>query len=195
MSEVEQPDKIERREENVADAPLHSEDALRHFNALDDKEATDELLKCCGSKTWARMVSGRRPFQDANGLLAIAHRIWWSLSEEDWLEAFRSHPKIGERQSELKVSLDAQSWSEEEQSGTRDTSQEALSMLAQANHRYEEKFGFIFIVCATGKNTNEMLALLNERFGNERDTELRVAAEEQRRITHLRLRKLLNLPA
>lgn len=137
-------------------------------------------------------MSEQRPFRDAQELFDAADRTWWNLSKEDWLEAFRSHPKIGERKAARASSEQSSNWSEEEQAGARDSSRESLDELAELNRRYEEKFGHIFIICATGKTGNEMLAALRERMSNDEDTELRIAAEEQRLITRLRLEKLLN---
>ncbi|HEY0080305.1 MAG TPA: 2-oxo-4-hydroxy-4-carboxy-5-ureidoimidazoline decarboxylase [Pyrinomonadaceae bacterium] len=165
--------------------------SLERLNALPEAEAIESFLKCCGSKRWAREMSAGRPFHHAREMFEAAERIWWNLQAEDWLEAFRSHPKIGERKSAEPASAESRRWSEEEQSGTRTASQSALAELAEANRAYEEKFGFIFIVCATGKTTEEMLALLRARLPNDADSELRVAAEEQRRITAIRLRKML----
>ena len=164
---------------------------LDEFNALPREEAESELMKCCGSSVWAREVAGARPFSDMEGLLIEADRIWWSLDAADWLEAFSHHPQIGEKSSERPQGAEASRWSEEEQSGTRDTDAETRAALAAANRAYLQKFGYIFIVCATGKTTNEMLSLCEQRLQNDPDAELRIAAEEQRRITHLRLRKML----
>lgn len=162
------------------------------LNALTNEDAETELLKCCGSTRWAQRMAEQRPFESLDELAETADRLWWNLDRQDWLEAFRSHPKIGERKAAKTVNEAAQRWSEEEQSGTRDAAHATLDALAAANRAYEEKFGHIFIVCATGKSTEQMLALLEERLQHDSDTELRVAVEEQRRITHLRLRKLLN---
>ena len=129
-------------------------------------------------------MAEERPFPDLQQLLAQADAEWWSLDPEDWLEAFSRHPKIGERAA-------ASSWSEQEQAGAKSADEETKQQLTAANREYESKFGHIYIVCATGKTAAEMLTLCRERLSNEPDTELRVAAEEQRRITHLRLRKLI----
>jgi OHCU decarboxylase len=166
-------------------------DSLTSFNSLPAAEARAELLKCCGSSRWAEGVAARRPFRSVGELLEAADRVWRGLTPEDWLEAFRSHPKIGERKAAAEVSAEARRWSEREQAGARGAPAETLAALAEANKVYEEKFGFIFIVCAAGKSAAEMLTILDARLGNERDAELRVAAEEQRRITRLRLQKLL----
>lgn len=170
----------------------NAQDGLERLNALEAEEAIAELHKCCGSKRWAQRMSEQRPFPDVPALLETANRIWWDLDDEDWLEAFRSHPKIGGTKAAQPVSDDARRWSEAEQAGTHSASRETAAALAAANRAYEERFGYIFIVCATGKTSAEMLALLHERLNNDPGVELRVAAEEQRRITHLRLHKLLN---
>ena len=165
---------------------------VEKLNRLAGEEAVRVLLDCCGSARWAREVAALRPFGDARQLLAEGERVWFELDREDWLEAFRSHPRIGERKAEAGVSVEARRWSEGEQSRARDASAETRDALAAANREYEEKFGFIFIVCATGKTAAEMLAILRDRLKNDRETELRVAAAEQWRITELRVGKLLN---
>ena len=137
-------------------------------------------------------MSDARPFKDADALLHKADSVWWSLSEEDWLEAFRAHPKIGEQRAATAQSEQARSWSAQEQSAIQDAATETKKALAARNREYEERFGFIFIVCATGKTSSEMLTILQERLPNDPAIELRVAAEEQRKITRLRLEKLLN---
>ena len=165
---------------------------LSRLNSLPAVDAAAELLKCCGSTRWASLVAARRPFADAEELKRAADEVWWGLGREDWLEAFRSHPKIGERKAAAEVSAESRDWSEKEQAGAGSASSDTLAALAGANREYEERFGHIFIVCATGKSAEEMLALLRARLGNDAEDELRVAAEEQRRITHLRIEKLLN---
>jgi OHCU decarboxylase len=137
-------------------------------------------------------MANERPFGSLERLMLEAETIWWSLMPEDWLEAFRSHPKIGERKAAEQTSAEAQRWSEQEQSGTRTASLDTMQVLAELNSKYEEKFGYIFIVCATGRSSEEMLALLRERLNNDPENELRIAAEEQSRITKLRLRKLVD---
>lgn len=164
---------------------------LDEFNALRREEAESELMKCCGSSAWAREVVAARPFSSMEELFAEADRVWWSLDAADWLEAFSHHPQIGEKSAERPQAAEASRWSEQEQSGTRAAAAETRATLASANRAYLQKFGHIFIVCATGKSTSEMLSLCEQRLPNDPETELRIAAEEQRRITHLRLRKLL----
>ena len=166
--------------------------ALDQLNKLPSEDAQAEFLKCCGCKSWARAMTKARPFENANHLLNEADRIWWSLDPADWLEAFRAHPKIGEKKAAAAQSEQAQNWSAQEQSGTQNAPADTMLLLAEGNRKYEQRFGFIFIVCATGKSSEEMLTILNDRLGNDRDTEIRTAAEEQRKITRLRLEKLLN---
>ena len=176
------------------DASEEAGGQLGRLNRLSADEARAALLDCCGSTRWAREVAALRPFRDVERLLAEGERVWFALEHEDWLEAFRAHPRIGGKKAEVGVSEDARRWSEGEQSRAREASDETKDALVEANREYEEKFGFIFIVCATGKTAEEMLALLRGRLKNERETELRVAASEQWRITVLRVKKFPNVP-
>jgi 2-oxo-4-hydroxy-4-carboxy-5-ureidoimidazoline decarboxylase len=164
---------------------------LASLNSLSPSQAEAEFLKCCGSKNWARRLTSARPFASLNELIAEAERAWWSLDSDDWLEAFHSHPKIGDRKAAAPTAVEAQQWSEDEQSGIRDSTQQTFDALAQLNQTYEEKFGYIFIVCASGKSSEEMLAMLRDRLKNNAAEELRIAADEQAKIAELRLRKLL----
>jgi 2-oxo-4-hydroxy-4-carboxy-5-ureidoimidazoline decarboxylase len=168
-------------------------EGLGRLNSLSAAGAETELLKCCGSTEWARSLAVRRPFGDAPELYAAADEIWWSLSVRDWLEAFAAHPRIGGGREPAARAQHAQAegWSRQEQAGARDAAQATLDELAAANRAYEEKFGHIYIVCATGKTAGEMLALLHARLSNEAGAELRTAAGEQSKITKLRLEKLL----
>jgi OHCU decarboxylase len=169
------------------------EGPIGKLNRLSAEEARAALLACCGSARWASEVAALRPFWDVGQLLNIGGRVWRELPREDWLEAFRAHPKIGESKAEQDTGAEARRWSEGEQASAREASNETLDALAEANREYEERFGFIFIVCATGKSAEEMLALLRSRIDHDPETELRVAAGEQWRITELRLRKFLNV--
>jgi OHCU decarboxylase len=172
---------------------------LEWLNSLSADEATDELLQCCGSRRWAGQMADERPFSDPEELREKATDIWWSLDSHDWLEAFRSHPKIGENKPtvshETKDQLHsgARNWSEQEQAGVRNAKEETIGYLAQLNLEYEAKFGYIFIVCATGKSSEEMLTILRERLENDEAKELPIAAAEQAKITDLRLKKFLGL--
>ena len=170
---------------------MHTANDLEWLNALSSEAARTEFLKCCGSTRWAAMLTERRPFANLDQLLVQASHVWWALDQTDWLEAFRSHPKIGEKKAAASVAAESQQWSAQEQQGVARASDEAVEKLARLNRAYEEKFGFIFIVCATGKSTDEILALLETRLENEPAAELRNAAGEQAKITDLRLRRLL----
>jgi OHCU decarboxylase len=164
---------------------------LEHLNSLPGSEAEAEFLKCCGSRNWARQMAAQRPFASTGELLDKADSIWWSLDPTDWLEAFRSHPKIGEKEAAQQTSAEARTWSEQEQSGVQGAAHDTMQAFAESNRAYEQTFGYIFIVCATGKSSEEMLAILRERLNNHPDKELRIAAHEQSLITQLRLRKLI----
>lgn len=164
---------------------------LAWLNELVPEEARKELLKCCGATRWVEAIEVRRPYESLEQLIAKASDVWWALEEADWLEAFRSHPKIGEKKAASAVSAQSQQWSAQEQQGVQHAAQETTDKLAKLNVDYEKKFGFIFIVCATGKSSDEILALLEKRLPNEPAAELPIAAAEQAKITELRLRKLL----
>ena len=164
---------------------------LQELNSLAADEAEAEFLKCCGSKNWARQLTAARPCASLEDLVNKSDQIWWALGPADWLEAFHSHPKIGEKKAAAVTAVAAQQWSEDEQSGIRDSAQQTIQALADLNRAYEEKFGFIFIVCASGKSSEEMLANLRNRLGNNPAEELRNAAAEQAKITRLRLGKLI----
>lgn len=164
---------------------------LRHLNVLQPAEAVSEFLKCCGSQKWAQQMSEHLPFRGERDLFETAEQVWWGLAPEDWLEAFRSHPKIGEQKPDSETSATSLSWSQREQAGVADAGADTRQLLTEMNRSYEEKFGFIYIVCATGKSSEELLRILRERLANTAETELRNAAAEQAQITKLRLNKLL----
>lgn len=165
---------------------------LEWLNELPAAEAATEFAKCCGSKRWAQAMVERRPYESVEELTSAADEVWWSLNHADWLEAFRSHPKIGEKKTAESVSAQSRQWSGQEQAGVNAASHDTIDSLAELNREYEHKFGFIFIVCATGKSAAEMLAILRERLRNNADAELPIAAAEQAKITELRLKKLIN---
>ena len=164
---------------------------LAWLNSLSAGEAMKELLQCCGSKRWAAKMVDARPFHTLIELITDANEIWRSLDPNDWLEAFRSHPRIGEKKAAESVSAQSQQWSGQEQAGVNTASAETTNALATLNHAYEQKFGFIFIICATGKTSDEMLTALRERLEHDAAEELPIAAAEQCKITELRLKKLL----
>ncbi len=165
---------------------------IERLNLLPTNEAQGELLKCCGSKEWAQRLAAERPFESVDDLIAKADPIWWELEPGDWLEAFHSHPKIGEKKAAAKIAARSQQWSEDEQSGISNSPQQTINALAELNRVYEEKFGYIFIVCASGKSSEEMLEILRQRLENNPDEELRTAAGEQAKITQLRLENLID---
>ena len=167
---------------------------LEDLNALPDDRAVAELLRCCGSTRWARQMAAARPFASLDVMVERADSIWWSLAPDDWREAFAAHPRIGgvpREREKSRAASDANAWPEQEQAGVRSADALVRDRLAEANRHYEARFGYIFIVCATGKSAEEMLATLERRLANEPDTELRSAAEEQRKITRLRIEKLM----
>ena len=164
---------------------------LHHLNTLPVEEAEAVFLRCCGATQWARQMTARRPFADPAALFAAADEIGAGLSRDDWLEAFAHHPRIGDLESLRTRFANTRAWAAGEQAGAASASEEVLHALAEGNRAYEERFGYIFIVCATGKSAGEMLGLLHARLPNDPAAELHVAAEEQRKITHLRLEKLI----
>jgi allantoicase len=164
---------------------------LAWLNSLSTHDAAKELLQCCGSRRWAGQMAGARPYENLADLIAKGDRIWRSLDRDDWLEAFRSHPKIGEKRAAEPVSTQSSQWSGQEQAGVNTALAETTNALATLNHAYEQKFGFIFIICASGKTSAEMLAALRERLEHDESDELPIAAAEQAKITELRLKKLL----
>src|SRR5260370_13543635 len=160
------------------------------MNAVSGEEAEAVFVKCCGSEEGAKRMAQLGLFQTAEQLHDSAGRVWWGLQQEDWLEAFRQHSKIGEKKAAVAQTPRTSQWAGEEQSGTRNARPELLDALAQANRKYQERFGYIFVVCATRKSAEEMLALLEQRLHNAPAAEIRIAAEEQSKITRLRLEKL-----
>ena len=161
---------------------------LEEVNALDEESAARTLQRSCGSSRWAQAMARARPFPSAAAMMDLGDAVWLSLDAADWFEAFAAHPRIGETASGSSTSgLEV-----EEQSGVRLADADARRRLAEGNARYEARFGYIFIVCATGKSVEQMLEILEARLKNDPHEELRIAAEEQRQITRLRLGKLLD---
>lgn len=157
---------------------------LQELNELPDDLARAELLPCCGSERWARAMVARRPFASLEQLQAAADEEWWKLERRDWIEAFSHHPRIGDR-------MKARGWASLEQAGASAASVGALKELAHLNGVYEKKFGFVFLIFATGKTGDEMLEALRMRLFNPADVELKNAGGEQAKITRLRLEKLV----
>lgn len=164
---------------------------LHEFNILSKERLIEELTKCCGSSAWVNKMLPFIPADDMVELLEDAEEQWWKCSEDDWREAFARHPKIGDTASLAKKFASTAKWASGEQSGVSAANKETIEALAEGNRLYEEKFGYIFIVCATGKSAEEMLDLLHERLPNEPGEEIKIAADEQNKITKLRIEKLL----
>lgn len=169
---------------------------LHELNILSQPQLKEALLNCCGSASWVKMMMAYFPADDLVELLEDAEEKWYDCSEDDWKEAFAQHPKIGDIDSlteKFASTADpiAIGWAAAEQSGVNNVSKETMAALAEGNRLYEEKFGYIFIVCATGKSAEEMLALLQSRLSNTPEVEIKIAADQQNEITKLRLQKLL----
>lgn len=166
---------------------------IERLNHLSRPTARKSLLDCCGSKKWADEMLRHMPYATAEQLFDVADKTWAGLGKKDWLEAFRHHPPIGGKAAvaSAKQSAKAAKWAVGEQSAAQKGAAETLAMLAAANRSYETKFGRVFLTCATGKSSEDILQSLQQRLSNDPEIELRVAAEEQRKITRLRLEKLL----
>lgn len=156
---------------------------LQDLNSANADKLREPLGGCCGSEAWVARMIEWRPFDNFEALIAASDEIWWSLAESDWLQAFSKHPKIGEKR--------ADPWSSDEQRGMDQASFDIAAAMEKLNRQYDDKFGWIFIVCATGKRAGEMLTTLENRLANEAADEIRIAASEQAKITKLRLGKLL----
>ncbi len=163
---------------------------LSHINQLDREAACEAFLKCCGCQRWADAMTAARPFANEKTLIEQADATFALLKESDWMEAFAAHPKIGDVNSLRQKYGNTKDWASNEQAGVSGVSQDVIERLAAGNKTYEDRFGYIFIVCATGKSAEEMLAILNSRVNNKPEDELGIAAEEQKKITHIRLAKL-----
>lgn len=166
---------------------------LHDFNILPKDQLIEALHSCCGSSAWVQRMLPFIPADDIVELLEDAEEQWWKCTPGDWKEAFSHHPKIGDRASLEKKFGNAAQWSANEQSNVAGASKEILEALAKGNQEYETKFGYIFIVCATGKSAAEMLVLLQSRLPNDPEQEIEIAADEQNKITKLRLEKLLEV--
>jgi OHCU decarboxylase len=174
--------------------PLDPEDrvtGIDRFNRLSKPEARKALLDCCGSKRWGELMLKQAPFLDRATMLQAADAALATLIRNDWLEAFRHHPAIGAKRAKKDQSATARRWSAGEQSVAQKAAPDVLAALAAANQAYHSKFGHVFLICATGKNSEEILSNLQQRLSNDPDAELPIASEEQRKITRLRLEKLL----
>lgn len=163
---------------------------LTAWNEADKAKAQYDLIACCGAPRWASEMVARRPFATVGELKAIADDVWSTMKETDWLAAFSCHPRIGEHKN-AHASTQSAAWSRQEQRSAVNASESVRADLATLNALYEKRFGFVYIVCATGKSADEMLAILKRRLSSDRDTELREAAEQQRQIMQIRLGKWL----
>jgi 2-oxo-4-hydroxy-4-carboxy-5-ureidoimidazoline decarboxylase len=153
-------------------------------------DAHETMRRCCGAGWWCDAMAAARPFVDDAAIVTAADHAFDAMPHDAWLEAFTSHPKIGDLGSLRMKFAGNEEWSGGEQSGVNGADDATLQGLADGNREYEERFGYLFIVYATGKSAGEMLAILRRRLGNDPETEFLIAAGEQRKITHLRLAKL-----
>jgi len=165
---------------------------LRQLNHMPTHFLRDELQGCCGAKNWVNTMIAQHPYDSEGALHEISDKAWSRCSEADYKEAFTHHPKIGDIESIKKKFASTSHWSSGEQAGVDEADTELMEDLVQMNDKYEAKFGFIFIVCATGKTAPEMLEMVKERINNEAYEEIHIAAEEQRKIMHIRINKLLS---
>ena len=163
---------------------------LSPVNNVSEDEARSSLTRCCGASRWVQKMVAARPFASVDDLFAQSEKFADELNDEDWKESFRHHPKIGDMETLRQKFNTAKGWEAGEQSGAASASDAVLKELQEGNIDYENKFGYIFIVCATGKSAEEMLAILKSRLPNDPASEIKIAAGEQRKITKLRLEKL-----
>ncbi|HEV2619901.1 MAG TPA: 2-oxo-4-hydroxy-4-carboxy-5-ureidoimidazoline decarboxylase [Acidobacteriaceae bacterium] len=169
------------------------DDVLARWNTLDAAAAAREILPCCGSRAWAKKMAALRPIADPEQMFATSDQVWAQLPAKDWQEAFDSHPRIGQRHAR-RATLQSLAWSRQEQQAivASGAEQDATTLaLAQGNRQYEDRFGRIFIVCASGKSAAEILAILNARLHNTVAMEWFESGEQQRQIAQLRLRRWL----
>lgn len=164
---------------------------FEQLNAWTDTEFCAALQRCCGASRWVQLMLDARPFSCDAAVFEAADRCWTQMNRSDVLEAFSHHPKIGANIESLRAKFqNTASWSASEQASVSQASDAVLEALSQGNIDYEARFGYIFIVCATGKSASEMLSLLQARLGNPPDVEWHLAAAEQAKITRIRLEKL-----
>ena len=163
-----------------------------YLNGLSNAERYSSLLRCCGSSMWAKKMCAAHPFAHEEEVYRQADELWGSLGKDDFLEAFSHHPQIGASKEALREKFQStEVWSSSEQAGVAQANEAVLDRLLHGNKAYLERFGYIFIVCATGKTAKEMSELLEMRLPNDPDIELRIAAQEQAKITRIRLEKLI----
>jgi 2-oxo-4-hydroxy-4-carboxy-5-ureidoimidazoline decarboxylase len=177
---------------SIADGETRSRPMINldHINTLAADQLQDKFLKCSGSKIWTAEMKRQRPFASVEELENISDAAWKKLTHEDWLQAFAHHPKIGDVESLRKKFASTANWASNEQLGVNNAPEATIERLSLGNQNYENKFGYIFIVCATGKTASEMLSLLEQRLNNAPEIEFEIACTEQKKITQLRLEKL-----
>jgi OHCU decarboxylase len=163
---------------------------LAEWNAAGGADALNAMLACCGAQRWAAAMIALRPIASVSELSAAADREWSKMGEADWMQAFSCHPRIGEKKA-AHATAKSTAWSRQEQSAVANAAERVMTELAESNALYEQRHGFTFIVCATGKSAEEMLAILKRRLNNDRPTELREAQEQQRQIMQIRLGRWL----
>ena len=160
------------------------------FQILPIEDAEQTLLRCCGSQNWANKMAQSRPFGSLAAMHNVAIQIWEDLKVQDWLEAFKHHPRIGDRKALAARFASTRNWSASEQAGVEVAEEQILDRLASGNEKYSQRFGYVFLVCATGKSALEMLNLLEARINNSPEEELQIAQQEQQKIMLLRLDKM-----
>jgi 2-oxo-4-hydroxy-4-carboxy-5-ureidoimidazoline decarboxylase len=165
--------------------------SVAELDTMSEARAAELLRACCGSSRWVSAMVTRRPFGSRDVLLGAAENFWLMLEPAEWREAFAHHPRIGQQQSAGPSSAQGQRWSRDEQGGLEGAGDAVRRALAEVNREYEARFGYVYLVCATGKSGAELLALARERLGHDPERELVVAAREQQKIMRLRLEKLL----
>ncbi len=161
------------------------------LNRLDGTALRAALRQCCAAEAWVEQMQDHAPFANDEQVETLAGHLWWGLDPKDWRAAFAAHPRIGDLESLRAKFAHTASWASQEQAGATAADELTLQRLAHGNDAYFEKFGFIFIISASGKTAAEMLMALERRLRNDPETELQVAAEEQAQIMQLRLRKLV----
>jgi len=165
---------------------------LAELNALPESEAREAFTRCCGASTWVAQMVAARPFASPAQVLGVARERWEALGPPDWREAFAHHPRIGDLESLQKKYASSADLASREQAAVAKATRAVLEALAEGNGAYERRFGYIFIVFATGKSAEEMLELLETRLGNDPKTEIGIAASEQWKIMRLRLEQMLD---
>lgn len=166
---------------------------ITEFDQLAKEKKKVLLEQCCGSSAWTNKMSDSLPVGNLSELLDLAEEKWYECNRNDWLEAFEHHPMIGDINSLKKKYASTLTLATHEQSGVISATEELLKELAKTNTAYKNKFGYIFIVCASGKSAEQMLQLITQRITNDTETEIKIAMEEQNKITKLRLEKLFTV--